>query len=49
MEEYLGKKKRICRKTQMRTYMDNYFANDPEYMKLDDAGRDAFVARYNVK
>ena len=33
----------------MRVYMDNYFANDPEYMKLDDAGRDAFVARYNVQ
>jgi len=28
--------------------MDNYFANDPEYMVLDDAGRDAFVARYNI-
>ena len=33
----------------MRTYMDNYYANDPEYMKLDDAGRDALVARYNLR
>ena len=30
-------------------FWDNYFANDPEYMKLDDAGRDAFVARYNIR
>ena len=47
MEEYLA----IIREyvvTQMIVYMDNYFANDPEYMKLDDAGRDAFVARYNL-
>ena len=38
--EYVG--------TQMRTYMDNYFANDPEYMKLDEAGKNALVARYNL-
>ena len=48
MEEYLAERKKYVG-TQMRTYMDNYFANDPEYMKLDDAGRDAFVARYNIK
>ena len=48
MEEYLAERKKYVG-TQMRTYMDNYFANDPEYMKLDDAGRDAFVARYNVR
>ena len=48
MEDYLVRRREYVG-TQMRTYMDNYFANDPEYMKLDDAGRDAFVARYNVK
>jgi len=48
MEEYLAERKKYVG-TQMRTYMDNYFANDPEYMKLDDAGRDAFVARYNIR
>jgi hypothetical protein len=39
--EYVGQ--------QMRVYMDNYYANDPEYMKLDNAGRDALVARYNLQ
>ena len=39
--EYVGQ--------QMRVYMDNYYANDPEYMKLDDAGRDALVDRYNLR
>jgi hypothetical protein len=29
--------------------MDSYFKFDPEYSALDDAGRDAFVARYNVR
>jgi hypothetical protein len=29
--------------------MDNYFTFDPEYSALDDAGKDAFVARYNKK
>ena len=48
MEEYLARRREYVG-TQMRTYMDNYFANDPEYMKLDDAGRDAFVARYNIR
>jgi len=33
----------------MRNYMDNYFKFDSEYSALDDAGRDAFVARYNMK
>ena len=47
MEEYLARRREYVG-TQMRVYMDNYFANDPEYMKLDDAGRDAFVARYNL-
>ena len=47
MEEYLERRREYVG-TQMRTYMDNYFANDPEYSKLDDAGRDAFVARYNL-
>jgi len=47
-EQYMARRKEnVGRK--MRTYMDNYFANDPEYMQLDDAGRDAFVARYNVR
>jgi len=46
-EQYMTRRKEnVGRK--MRTYMDNYFANDPEYMVLDDAGRDAFVARYNI-
>ncbi len=48
MEEYLAARKVAVGK-QMRTYMDNYYANDPEYSALDDAGRDMFVARYNVK
>ena len=48
MEEYLERRREYVG-TQMRVYMDNYFANDPEYMKLDDAGRNAFVARYNVR
>ena len=47
MEEYLERRREYVG-TQMRVYMDNYFANDPEYMKLDDAGRNAFVARYNL-
>ena len=48
MEEYLERRREYVG-TQMRTYMDNYFANDPEYSALDDAGRDAFVARYNIR
>jgi len=48
IEEYLAARKDVVGK-QMRVYMDNYYANDPEYSKLDDAGRNAFVARYNVK
>ena len=48
IEEYLAARKDVVGK-QMRIYMDNYYANDPEYSKLDDAGKNAFVARYNVK
>ena len=48
MEEYLAERKKYVG-TQMRTYMDNYFKFDPEYSALDDAGRNAFVARYNVR
>ena len=48
MEEYLARRREYVG-TQMRIYMDNYYANDPEYMKLDDAGRDALVARYNIR
>jgi len=39
--EYVGQ--------QMRVYMDNYYANDPEYMKLDEAGKNALVDRYNIR
>ena len=48
MEDYLAARKDVVGK-QMRTYMDSYFKFDPEYSALDDAGRDAFVARYNVR
>jgi hypothetical protein len=48
MEDYLAARKEYVG-TQMRTYMDNYFKFDPEYSALDDAGKDAFVARYNVR
>jgi len=48
MEEYLAaRKERVG--TQMRSLFDNYFKSDPEYSALDDAGRDAFVARYNIR
>ena len=47
MEDYLAARKDVVGK-QMRIYMDNYFKFDPEYSQLDDAGRNAFVARYNV-
>jgi len=33
----------------MRTYMDSYYKFDPTYSALDDAGKNAFVARYNVR
>ena len=47
MEQYLARRKEnVGRK--MRTYFDNYFSFDKEYSQLDDAGRDAFVARYNL-
>jgi len=48
MEDYLVARRDYVG-SQMRTYMDNYFKFDPEYSALDDAGRNAFVARYNVK
>ena len=48
MEEYLAARKDVVGK-QMRIYMDNYFKFDPEYSQLDDAGKNAFVARYNVR
>jgi hypothetical protein len=48
IEDYLAARKDVVGK-QMRIYMDNYYANDPEYSALDDAGKNAFVARYNVR
>ena len=48
MEEYLAaRRERVGQK--MRSLFDNYFKSDPEYSALDDAGRDAFIARYNLK
>ena len=48
MEDYLAaRKERVGQ--QMRTYMDEYYKFDSTYSKLDDAGRNAFVARYNIK
>ena len=47
-EEYLAQRKETVGR-QMRQYFDNYFKFDKEYSALDDAGKDAFVARYNVK
>ena len=44
MEDYLAaRKERVGQ--QMRTYMDSYYKFDPEYSALDDAGKNAFVAR----
>ena len=48
MEEYLAARKKDVGKL-MRTYMDNYYAHDATYSALDDAGKDAFVAKYNMK
>jgi len=46
MTTYLEeRKKRVG--TQMRTNFDQYFKFNSEYSSLDDAGKDAFVARYN--
>ena len=42
-------RRRVSVGRKMRNYMDNYFKFDAEYSALDDAGRDAFVARYNMK
>ena len=47
-DEYLARRKEVVGK-QMRQYFDNYFKFDKEYSALDDAGKDAFVARYNLK
>ncbi len=47
MEEYLARRKENVGK-KMRSYFDNYFKFDKEYSSLDDAGKDAFVARYNM-
>ena len=47
-DEYLARRKEVVGR-QMRQYFDNYFKFDKEYSALDDAGKDAFVARYNVK
>ncbi len=47
MEEYLARRKENVGK-KMRAYFDNYFKFDKEYSSLDDAGKDAFVARYNM-
>jgi len=47
MTTYLEeRKKRVG--TQMRTNFDQYFKFNSEYSSLDDAGKDAFVARYNA-
>ena len=48
IDEYLAARRESVGK-KMRVYMDNYFKTDPEYSALDDAGRDAFVARYNLQ
>ena len=48
MDEYLAARRESVGK-KMRVYMDNYFKTDPEYSALDDAGKDAFVARYNLQ
>ena len=47
MKEYLDRRKVNVGK-KMRSYFDNYFKFDKEYSSLDDAGKDAFVARYNM-
>ena len=46
-DEYLTRRKEVVGR-QMRQYFDNYFKFDKEYSALDDAGKDAFVARYNL-
>jgi len=46
-EQYMERRREYVGQ-QMRVYMDNYYANDPEYMKLDEAGKNALVARYNL-
>ena len=46
--EQFMERRRVSVGRKMRNYMDNYFKFDAEYSALDDAGRDAFVARYNM-
>ena len=46
MAKYLEERKQRVG-TQMRTYMDNYLAYDPQYSAMSDAEKDAFVARNN--
>ena len=46
--EQFMERRRVSIGRKMRNYMDNYFKFDAEYSALDDAGKDAFVARYNV-
>ena len=47
--EQFMERRRVSVGRKMRTYMDSYYAHDPEYSALDDAGKDAFVAQYNMK
>ena len=47
--EQFMERRRVSIGRKMRNYMDNYFKFDAEYSALDDAGKDAFVARYNKK
>jgi len=47
--EQFMERRRVSIGRKMRNYMDNYFKFDAEYSALDDAGKDAFVARYNMK
>jgi hypothetical protein len=47
-EEYIARRKENVG-GKMRTYFDNYFKFDKEYSSLDDAGKDAFVERFNLK
>ena len=46
MAKYLEERKQRVG-TQMRTYMDNYLAYDPQYSAMSDAEKDAFVERNN--
>jgi len=46
MTAYLAERKQRVG-TQMRTYMDNYLAYDPQYSAMSDAEKNAFVERNN--